>query len=314
MKLIGQILVCLTLLWPVSANAITCGFGTDIGGGVCRGFLTSPTGSNQTFTSPSDWNNASNTIEVIGGGGSGGITVSAHATGGGGGGYSSVTNFTFASPGTTTATYQIGDAGAAVVGTSNTAGNAGGSTWFNGTTLAGSTVGAVNGSAGKSGSGSQTGGNGGNTILAIGTTKRSGGAGGDLTGASGSGGSGGGGAAGGTGNGNDGANSSSTGSQVRTTGGSADNGGTGAGAGGALGAAGGNGTEWDASHGSGGGGGGASTTTAGGDAGDYGGGGGGARLASGTITSGAGKQGIIVITYTASSASGIIPAFALPPP
>jgi len=44
--------------------------------GDCRAFLTSPTGSNQTFTSPSDCNNASNTIEVIGGGGAGDVVKS----------------------------------------------------------------------------------------------------------------------------------------------------------------------------------------------------------------------------------------------
>src|SRR5450830_633228 len=57
---------------PPQAFAITCGTGssitfTDIGARRCRAFITT-TGAG-TFTVPSDWNNANNTIEVIGGGG-----------------------------------------------------------------------------------------------------------------------------------------------------------------------------------------------------------------------------------------------------
>src|SRR5438105_3697808 len=87
------------LFAPRTTLAITCGFGTDIGGGVCRGFLTT-TGSNQTFTSPSDWNNSNNTIECIGAGGSGGAvrgSTTNDATGGGGGAIDQ--QFQFCKPG-----------------------------------------------------------------------------------------------------------------------------------------------------------------------------------------------------------------------
>src|SRR5690349_169822 len=63
------------------AHAITCGFGSDTGNGTCRGFITSTTAT--TWTVPSDWNSASNTIEAIGPGG---------ADEGGGGGYGKITN------------------------------------------------------------------------------------------------------------------------------------------------------------------------------------------------------------------------------
>ncbi len=66
-------------------------------------FLTTPTGSLQTSTSDVTWNNANNKVECIGGGAeSAGIKFSSgDATGGGGGAYSKITNFTFATPGTT---------------------------------------------------------------------------------------------------------------------------------------------------------------------------------------------------------------------
>lgn len=103
------------ILLPFSADAATCtGVGGTLSGGTCTIILTSPTSSNQTFTSPSDWNNSANTIEVIGAGGSAGASAkatTATATGGGGGAYSKITNFSFASPGVTTATYQIGGGG-----------------------------------------------------------------------------------------------------------------------------------------------------------------------------------------------------------
>jgi hypothetical protein len=55
---------------PPQAFAITCGFGSDIGGGVCRGFLTSASVS--PFNKPSDWVDAGSVIELIGAGGDGG--------------------------------------------------------------------------------------------------------------------------------------------------------------------------------------------------------------------------------------------------
>lgn len=290
-----------------SPSFAACGFGSAIGGGQCRGFLTSPTGSNQTFTSPSDWNNANNTIELIAGGGSGGSqTGVGHPTGGGAGEYGKTTNFTFATPGTTTATYQIGAGGVAVTGA--TVGNNGGDTWFNGTTQAGATLGALHGVGGATGTGSRNGGTGGTG--GVGTTHTAGGRGGNLTGASGSGGSGGGGAGGSTGAGNAGVDSSNT-TAITTAGGSADAGSGGAGGAGGGNNPGGNGTEWDASHGSGGGGGGNGTsgTLTAGSGGNYGGGGGGAIAV--TPTSGAGIQGIIVITYL-STAGGATYGFNLP--
>ena len=51
------------------ARAIVCGFGSDIGGGVCRGFITDTNAG--TWAVPSDWNSSNNTIETIGGGGGG---------------------------------------------------------------------------------------------------------------------------------------------------------------------------------------------------------------------------------------------------
>src|SRR3989344_8788301 len=73
------------------AQAITCGFGSDIGGGQCRGFLTD-TGA-ATFTVPDDWNSSNNSIETIGGGGGGcGHSGVAGTGGGGGGAYSKITN------------------------------------------------------------------------------------------------------------------------------------------------------------------------------------------------------------------------------
>lgn len=263
-------------------------------------FLTSPTGSNQTYTSPSDWNNSNNKLETLGAGSSGGAdSTGVHATGGAGGAYNTISNFTFATPGTTTATYQIGSGGAARVGNGN--GNAGGDSWFNGATLGGASVGSKAGAAGVKAGGSQNGGAGGSAAGGVGSGF-DGGRGGNLTGASGNGGSGAGGAAGSFGAGGAGADSSSTGLSVTTAGGQGDN--THGGAGGAAsGANGGAGTEWDASHGSGGGGGGfaGSGVQSAGAGGLYG--GGSAGIVADTPTSPAAAQGIIVVTYTAAAAT-----------
>lgn len=275
-------------------------------------FLTSPTGSNQTYTSDATWNNNNNTIDAIGAGASGCASSSAafiHATGGGAGAWNQISNFTFASPGTTTATFQLGTGGAAVVktaGSGTSSGNNGGDTWFNDTafpTTGSNKIGAKGGVGGVGGTGSQNGGAGGASASNYPVGGNSGGRGGNLTGASGSGDSGGGGAAGPNGVGNNGGDSTSTSNGISTAGGSAD-----AGSGGAAGAAGGNnpggnGTEYDASHGSGGGGGGADATGGGdvtaGSGGKYGGGGGGCRAGSTHVgTSGAGGDGIIVLTWT----------------
>lgn len=237
-------------------------------------FLTSPTGSNQTYNVPSDWNSSNNSIETIGAGGGGGGGASAYGGGGGGGAYSKITNLSLTPGGT--ATYQIGTGGAAST--------AGGDTWFNGTTLGGSSVGAKGGGLGGTANPSPSGGTGGASGSGVGTTKNSGGDGSSTT----SKGGGGGGAAGPNGNG-------TSASANSANGGSGDTGSGGAGGtGGASPTAGGNGTEFDATHGSGGGGGGQTSNTTGANGGNYGGGGGGGQNGAG----GAGIAGLIVIIYT----------------
>lgn len=265
---------------------------------------------------PGDWNNAANSVETIGAGGSGGLydATAGYGCGGGGGGYSKSTNLTL-TPG---ANIQVqiglgGPSSTANTNGGNALGVAGTDTFFNGTSLATSTVGAQ---GGQGGGNSQTGGTvaasggaGGAAASGKGATTRSGGKGGDLPAGTLRNGSGGGGAAGPTGNGNAGVNGDGVTGSTGTNGGSGDAGsggaaGTGAGGTtGATGGAGGNGTEFDASHGSGGGGGGAGGGTTGayvaGNGGTFGGGGGGAGGVSTTaITSGAGANGLIVIIYT----------------
>lgn len=266
-------------------------------------FLTST--SSATYTSPSDWNNSSNTIEGIGGGASGGVEIATSTnpnnSGGGGGEYREIANFTFASPGTTTASYVAGSGGTAVALTSSgfltQGGNNGANTTFNSTSLI-----AVSGKGGTS-SAAGAGGTGGTGAAG----SANGGAGSFATGAGAA--SGGGGAGGPNGAG---ANSgAATSSNVASTGG---NGGGGSGGAGGAGrtttgtaTSGGNGTEWQASpaYGSGGGGGAGAVLNANvtaGSGGTYGGGGGAVAIrsmsASRTGTSGAGAQGLIVVTYT----------------
>lgn len=271
-------------------------------------FLTT-TGSNQTHTSTTDWNNANNSIECLGGGASGACTSGSinHDTGGGAGSYSKITNFYFVAPGTTTATYNVGIGGGAISlgGTTASAGTNGGPTWFNNTANPGvgadnTQCSASNGTQGVAGTASQNGGAGGATTSSWGTTKNAGGRGGNLTGASGSAASGGGGAAGVAGVGGAGVDSASTTNSTTTAGGTADNGTI---AGGASLANGNSGTEWDGSHGSGSGGGGGAFGSGGGTSGSgalYGGGGAGAvkTTSIGTAVSGAGKQGLIVVSST----------------
>jgi hypothetical protein len=100
MILIGEILLALAVCLATGTYvqrteaAVTinkCRFGSPTVDGKCRGYLTSGT----TWTVPADWNNANNTIEVIGGGGGGGANSTGDVgTGGGGGGYAKVTNKT----------------------------------------------------------------------------------------------------------------------------------------------------------------------------------------------------------------------------
>ena len=266
--------------------------------------LTTTSGANQSDAVPADWNNAINTIEVVASGGSGGAGAdgAAAASGGGGGAYSKGINTTLTPGGT--ATFRLTVGGAAVVDSTATPvnGNAGGDAWYNGTTLAGSSVGAKGGGGGLV-SPSTSGGAGGSSGSGIGnSTKTSGGSGGGL-GITARSATGAGGAGGNSGNGNNGV--AATLNQQGTNGGSADAGAGGAAGNGgteANGTNGGNGLEFGASGSAGGGGGGedsAGNSRIGGSGGNYGGGGGGAVAVSGRdATSGTGSQAVIFITYT----------------
>lgn len=162
---------------------------------------TAPSGScaDYCWTVPVDWNDASNSVEVIGGGGGGGDANGAGAGGGGAGAYSKVSNLTLSG----NITFGIGASGSGGASTAN--GTDGGDTWFNATSLAncvtvGSTVcvGAEGGNGGVAAD-PWTGGAGGLATNGVGTTKADGGAGG--LGCAGDGAGGGGGAGGPNGDG-----------------------------------------------------------------------------------------------------------------
>ena len=278
-------------------------------------FIVSTSASNQTDSVPSDWNSGNNNIDVIASGASGGVGVatggsaSAASSGGGGGAWSRQTNVTLTPSGTATFFLNVGGAAVSQSGSTGTvAGNVGPDSWYNGTTLAGSSVGAKGGvgGAGNILGSLITGSAGGAAASGVGASKNSGGASGNsqvlATGSAASGG-------GGAGGLNAAGTASAAASTTVTAGGQGD--GTSGGAGGAggtsaNGTAGSIGTEYDASHGSGGGGGGAKTAQgfSGGTGGNYGAGGGGGSgtATSPATTSGAGKQGMIVKQYTPASA------------
>jgi len=298
------------LSWNVPADIVT--------------YLTSSVGTCGTncWTVPSTWDSTRNTIEVIGGGGGGAAGSDIGKAGGGGGGYSKISNLAL-TPGATVR-YVIG-AGGGVSGT-------GGDTYFcnstsNCSSISGSAV-RVGAKGGVGGSGT-TGGAGGASSAGVGTTKYSGGKGGNgaqWAGAGGGGaagpygaggnggvsGSGSGGGGGGAGGGNNGAagNTSTGGSNyLGAGGGGVGSAGTNGGGGGGgvagtppgAGGAGGAGQEWDSTHGSGGGGGGrgdqpgsSATSINSGSGGLYGGGGAGTGADPGG-NPGSGAQGIIVI-------------------
>lgn len=267
-------------------------------------FLTASPGSNQTYTSDVTWNNANNSIELIAGGASGAASAAGSSrcdTGGGAAAYSKITNFTFAVPGTTTATYQIGDGGAAQSGAAiDNDGADGGDSYFNGATYGASSLGAKGGVKGVVGLGATNGGLGGSSASGIGTTKLSGGRGGNANNTPQ--GTGGGGSAGPFQNGGAGVDQTFTGASDGGTSATQAGGTSGNPANPGL-----NGTDWDASHGAGSGGGGSQSLPANataGDGGNYGGAGGGAQANSGTVTSGAGKQGLVVITWVVASSGG----------
>jgi hypothetical protein len=295
-------------------------------------FLTSPTGSNQTYSIPLDWS-PSNIAEAIGAGGSGAGGTNNSNCGGpaGGGAYSKSVNLTGLSAGGS-ATYRIGTGAAG--GAAATNGTDGGDSWFNDTALptTGQAVGAKGGAKGLATSGAGAGGAAaGGYATGTGNVKTSGGAGGTnvalycTSGAGAAGGAGGTGGAGGVdagtaanaaAGGGGGADNGSVGT-AGTSGGPAGAGGAGANSGGAGGAgatfqgttagvSGVAGQEWDSTHGSGGGGGGGGfknstgNGTNGGPGGLYGGGsaGGGIAVAATPGTGGTAAQGIVVVTYT----------------
>jgi hypothetical protein len=283
------------------------------------------TGGVFSWTVADNWNDADNTVEVIGGGGGGARNqFDGGARGGGGGAYSAVSNLNLTPGGSVS--YRVGSGGAGGILSSQNGGD-GGDTWFNGASLGASSVGAKGGTGG---SGRTGGGVGGSAGSGIGSIKFSGGNAGSGAGGDPNSGGGGGGAAGGPhgngaaagnasgtdGSGGGGADGGSAGSSDGpggnnrfNFGGGADGvsgeqgGGGGGGDTGNAGGPGGNGEQlWTqtiapiTSAGPGGGGGGGGRDSNGGHAGEYGGGGGGAGEDP-PSGGGNGAQGIIIITW-----------------
>lgn len=160
-----------------------------------------------SWTVPADWNPASNSIEVIGGGGGGGDGTNSGTGGAGGGGYSRINNLSLTSGGSVV--FSVGAGG--VQGGAGARGAKGGKTFFNAANFAACTDSATcvkaDGGEGSLGNGSITGAIGGQistTASAVGTTTYTGGDGG--TGCGGDSGGGGGGAGGPKGNGATGGN------------------------------------------------------------------------------------------------------------
>jgi hypothetical protein len=252
-------------------------------------FLTVGSG---TWTVPSDWNNANNSVECLGGGagGTGSWTDNnVGGSGGGGGAYAKSVNLTL-TPGTSVS-YTVGAGGAggpAAVGDTSNAG-AGGDTWFNSASFP--TTGDACGARGAAAHIGKTPGTGGQAASCYSSgpsaVARSGGNGAAGGGSGIAAGGGGGGAAGPSGDGNAGAAGSAA---TPGDGGTGDSGTTPSGA---------NGAEWDAGHGSGGGGNGGNQAV-GSDGGLFGaGGGGGGYVGPGAGRAGGrGADGLIVITYT----------------
>lgn len=291
------------LYWDSKYNGSSSVFPSSaLSGSESAVFLT----SGSSWTVPADWDNANNSIEVIGAGGGGGggsnIAAQTHgAGGGGGGGYSVVENAVF-TPGQEIS-YHVGTGGTggtAGGGSTGENGTDGEATWFDGTSLGSARVSAAGGGGGaeavlEGGAG----GAGGNSSSGIGTTRYSGGAGGNSPNNNTNQGSGGGGAAGPYGNGVAGSGGTAAGGYGGA--GDASQGG----AGGGINVGGASGSEWNATHGAGGGGGGGQGA-AGGAGGRYGGGGGGGGANGGSSQSwagGNGYQGLIIIRYNRSVAT-----------
>ncbi len=240
-------------------------------GGTLDNFLitgTLPTGKmyitgGTTFHAPADWPGTADTVETIGAGGGGSWPVSHVGSGGGGGAYSKATSVSVSNG----ATLQVGQGGDPGISIGSSTGGTGGDTWFNGASLAASSV----GSKGGTGASDGTAGVGGDSASGVGSPKYSGGAGGGI-GSDNRGAAGGGGAAGPSGigraGGNGGADYAGSGggggaASSATAGSVAGNGNTGGAGGtaqdgtaGGAGGVGANAAGGDGSHGSGGGGGG----------------------------------------------------------
>ncbi len=229
-------------------------------------------GSN-CFTVPSDWNNSSNSIEIIGAGGNGAAgTTTTSGGGGGGGGYAKATNQSY-TPGSTVS-FTLGTGGS------------GTTTWW-------SASGTLNAAAGGNASG-VTAGSGGVGGGSIATTSYTGGNGGSGSSTAYTAGAGGGGAAGPNGNGGLGGNSSGNTTNNGGSGGGGNGGNTttggyaGAAATSATGGNGGN--DFNNDSGSGGAGGNAANGSAG-TTGGGGGGGGGINAIGTAYSGGAGSTG-----------------------
>lgn len=282
-------------------------------------FLTTTSGSNQTWDVLVDWNSADNSVDVIASGGSGGARRGANSTnqpyaagGGGGGGWSRQTNITLTPSGTAEYRLEAGGAGRSTFNQNQSLqGNDGGDAWFNGATLGTSSVGAKGGGGGQAGGVSGvSGGAGGAAADGVGSTKTSGGGGGSAGGGTARAG-GGGGAGGATSNGAYGGSSSGAGAGAGNGGdGGSPSGGAGSNGGDFNSGTGGAGTAYQASpaRGSGGGSGGShragsTTSRSTGNGGNFGAGSGGAVTQNpsgntGNANSGAGGPALIVITYT----------------
>ena len=240
-------------------------------------YITS-TSSGLSYTIPTDWDNSNNFIDCIGGGGSGcafnSTNSNSRASGGGGGAWARRTNYE-TSPSTVIG-YTVATGGAAktdsAANLTEVGGDSGGGTVFGASVVSATGGGGGNGATNTTASGGAGGSPGGDY-----TSGFSGGAGATCSASVSNG--GGGGAAGPRGRGNPQFTSSGTGS-----GGTGDGGNT---------ASDSNGTYYSASPAYGAGGGGSGGLSGG----TYGAGGGGQRSLNATVSSGAGRQGLIVISY-----------------
>ncbi len=249
------------------------------------------TASSSPWTVPSDWSSSNNTIWAIGAGGNGAASTNSTNGGGGGGGGACAVDVNLTLTPSGSVNFQIGAHGGTVgSGTAPTA-----NTWFKD----GSTLVAAGGATPSAGSitGGAAGSVGNSVVIGGGSFRFAGGAGGN-------GATNGGGGAGGGGGGAGGNTAAGTAGTTATSGtggvGGQGDGATG-GAGGGAHTAGSAGTEIADSTGAGGGGGGGNITsnTAGGAGGNYGAGGGGAGQ--NAVTTAAGTDGVIIISYTTAS-------------